>query len=126
MLRLYLYARVRVLSAQIAHETAGAACTRSSLRPLTFEGGKRRKPRTPFAPRECERAPSPLVDNLIAQFRRVLPTLVQREGVARVSVAIPGIVATTRMSLRSCGLRSGRPGSRPPPARTIGQRNESI
>ncbi len=34
MLPLDLYARVRVFSAQIAHETAGAARTRSSLRPL--------------------------------------------------------------------------------------------
>ena len=34
MLRLYLYARVRVFKCAIAHETAGAARTRSSLRPL--------------------------------------------------------------------------------------------
>ena len=37
MLPLDLYARVRVFSAQIAHETAGAARTRSSLRPLNSE-----------------------------------------------------------------------------------------
>src|SRR6187399_1045402 len=41
MLRLYLYARVHVLFAQIAHGTAGAACTRSSLRPHLFERAKR-------------------------------------------------------------------------------------
>ena len=40
MLPLYLYARVRVLSAQIAHETAGAASTRSSLRPLNERAGR--------------------------------------------------------------------------------------
>ena len=46
MLRLYLYARVHVLFAQIAHGTAGAACTRSSLRPHLFERATRRcKPR---------------------------------------------------------------------------------
>jgi hypothetical protein len=38
MLLLYLYARMRVLSAQIPHETAGAARTRSSLRPLFWKG----------------------------------------------------------------------------------------
>jgi hypothetical protein len=38
MLPLNLYARVRVFYAQIAHETAGAARTRSSLRPLFPEG----------------------------------------------------------------------------------------
>jgi hypothetical protein len=36
MLPLNLYARVRVFCAQIARETAGAASTRSSLRPQTF------------------------------------------------------------------------------------------
>ena len=40
MLRLYLYARVRLHYAQMARGTAGAACTRSSLRPLTFEEGE--------------------------------------------------------------------------------------
>ena len=35
MLQLYLYARVRFF-ALIAHETAGAASTRHSLRPLFF------------------------------------------------------------------------------------------
>ena len=35
MLRLYLYARVR-FCAFFAHETAGAASTRRSLRPLFF------------------------------------------------------------------------------------------
>ena len=44
MLPLDLYARVRVFCAQIAHETAGAACTRSSLRPL-FQEGNRSKAR---------------------------------------------------------------------------------
>jgi len=35
-----LYARVRVFMRKIAHETAGAACTRLSLRPLfQVEGG---------------------------------------------------------------------------------------
>jgi hypothetical protein len=34
MLRLYLYARVRHFSRTFAHETAGAASTRHSLRPL--------------------------------------------------------------------------------------------
>src|SRR5437868_12219336 len=37
VLRLYLYARVRTLL-HIAHETAGAASTRHSLLPLSFEG----------------------------------------------------------------------------------------
>ncbi len=39
MSRLYLYARVRFFCA-MAHETAGAAGTRSSLRPLFEEGEK--------------------------------------------------------------------------------------
>ena len=38
MFPLNLYARVRVLSMHSAHETAGAAHTRSSLRPLFEEG----------------------------------------------------------------------------------------
>ena len=38
MFPLNLYARVRVLVASIARETAGAARTRSSLRPLNFGG----------------------------------------------------------------------------------------
>ena len=40
MLPLYLYARVHFLYAQAAHETAGAARTRSSLRPLNERAGK--------------------------------------------------------------------------------------
>jgi hypothetical protein len=35
---LHLYARVRISLCIIAHETAGAARTRSSLRPLLFRG----------------------------------------------------------------------------------------
>ena len=38
MLPLHLYAHVRFLLMHIAHETAGAARTRSSLRPLLEEG----------------------------------------------------------------------------------------
>jgi hypothetical protein len=38
MLPLDLYARVRVFLCATAHETAGAARTRSSLRPLFSEG----------------------------------------------------------------------------------------
>ena len=38
MFPLNLYARVRLLHAHIAHETAGAAHTRLSLRPLFFRG----------------------------------------------------------------------------------------
>jgi len=48
---LNLYARVRTLHT-IAHGTAGAACTRSSLRPL-FEGGTNHQARARVAPREC-------------------------------------------------------------------------
>ena len=40
MFPLNLYARVRFLDAHFAHETAGAARTWSSLRPLIWEGGK--------------------------------------------------------------------------------------
>ena len=40
MLPLNLYARVRFLFAQLARETAGAASTRSSLRPLFLGGTK--------------------------------------------------------------------------------------
>jgi hypothetical protein len=42
-----------VLFAQIARETAGAASTRSSLRPLFGEGKRKCKPRA-NVPRECE------------------------------------------------------------------------
>ena len=38
MLPLHLYARVPPASSTIAHETAGAARTRLSLRPLVIEG----------------------------------------------------------------------------------------
>src|SRR5216683_4168378 len=37
---LNLYARVRFLMCILAHETAGAACTRSSLRPLRLTGAE--------------------------------------------------------------------------------------
>ena len=40
MLPLNLYARVRILLMHIARETAGAARTRSSLRPLLTERAK--------------------------------------------------------------------------------------
>jgi hypothetical protein len=40
---LNLYAHVRFLLMHIAHETAGAARTRSSLRPLRFGGGTKLK-----------------------------------------------------------------------------------
>src|SRR5665213_1132864 len=43
---LNLYARVRFLLMHIAHETAGAARTRPSLRPLAFLGEVICKPRT--------------------------------------------------------------------------------
>ena len=42
---LNLYARVRFFYVHFAHETAGAARTRLSLRPLLSEGGNRRKAR---------------------------------------------------------------------------------
>ena len=52
-----------VLFAQIARETAGAASTRSSLRPLIFEGKRRCKPRAisaarsrSYIHRHCERS----------------------------------------------------------------------
>src|SRR5215207_1552405 len=45
-----------VLFAQIARETAGAASTRSSLRPLIREGGKLIANLGQFMSRECERA----------------------------------------------------------------------
>ena len=41
MFPLNLYARVRISLCINAHETAGAARTRSSLRPLTFEGQRK-------------------------------------------------------------------------------------
>ena len=46
MFPLNLYAHVRFLLMHIAHETAGAARTRSSLRPLNFGGEVIGKPRT--------------------------------------------------------------------------------
>src|ERR1700694_128001 len=50
-----LYARVR-FSTVIAHETAGAARIRFSLRPLfVWRAGNRRKTRALSAPRECGR-----------------------------------------------------------------------
>ena len=52
---LNLYARVRFY-VHFAHETAGAARTRLSLRPLLFEGVNRRSSAT--APRQGGRMPS--------------------------------------------------------------------
>ncbi|HET7160706.1 MAG TPA: hypothetical protein VFI62_17030, partial [Burkholderiales bacterium] len=49
---LNLYARVRVFYAQIAHETAGAARTRSSLRPLYFKGDNEDANLGQFMPRD--------------------------------------------------------------------------
>jgi hypothetical protein len=51
MLRLYLYARVRI-SLHLAHETAGAASTRHSLLPLVGRERLLSKPRVLSAPRE--------------------------------------------------------------------------
>ena len=50
---LNLYARVRILFVHLAHETAGAARTRSSLRPSLL-GETSFKPRAQSAPRERE------------------------------------------------------------------------
>jgi hypothetical protein len=50
---LNLYARVRFLMHKCAHETAGAARTRSSLRPL-FEGDKAHANLGRIGPRECD------------------------------------------------------------------------
>ena len=48
---LNLYARVRFSFVQLAHETAGAACTRSSLRPLFSRAEVLGKPRAHHAAR---------------------------------------------------------------------------
>jgi hypothetical protein len=45
---------VRALPLSIAHETAGAARTRHSLRPLIVEGHDFQQNSDAFAPRECE------------------------------------------------------------------------
>jgi hypothetical protein len=45
---------MRALSVHIAHETAGAARTRHSLRPLTAEGKEILAKLGRNAPRECE------------------------------------------------------------------------
>jgi hypothetical protein len=57
-----LYARVQFCLAQIARETAGAASTRSSLRPLSFErvkskqtSGDQRREKAKLYQRHCER-----------------------------------------------------------------------
>jgi len=47
-----LYARVRTFLCTIARETAGAACTRSSLRPRFQERAKRDEKLGRFAPRD--------------------------------------------------------------------------
>jgi hypothetical protein len=57
MLPLYLYARVHFLLCATAHETAGAASIRSSLRPLNRGGQRRCKARTQRAAR-MRRTPS--------------------------------------------------------------------
>ena len=58
-----LYARVHALVAHVAHETAGAARTRSSLRPRIGEGKRRCRARANSCrenakayPRHCERS----------------------------------------------------------------------
>ena len=51
---LNLYARVRICLRIFAHETAGAARTRSSLRPLFLEGGKLMVKLGRIEPREAE------------------------------------------------------------------------
>jgi hypothetical protein len=54
MLPLNLYARVRVF-VHVAHETAGAARTRSSLRPLFFKGANEDANLGRIAPRDRDR-----------------------------------------------------------------------
>ena len=49
---LNLYARVRLSYVHFAHETAGAARTRLSLRPLRFQRATRLQNLGPFAPRD--------------------------------------------------------------------------
>jgi hypothetical protein len=49
---LNLYARVRFLLRELARETAGAARTQSSLRPLNFRGPRLITTRAQCAPRE--------------------------------------------------------------------------
>ena len=58
MLPLNLYARVRVFKCAIAHETAGAARIRSSLRPLTLGGQTKYKPRADACRENAKLCPS--------------------------------------------------------------------
>ena len=66
MLPLNLYARVRVFKCAIAHETAGAARTRSSLRPLFSKGANEDAGLGQNMPRERETV-SPVIASAAKQ-----------------------------------------------------------
>ena len=81
MFPLHLYAHVRFLMHSIAHETAGAARTRSSLRPLLFEARTKLKTSGKTMSREREgmfsrHRPAPVLDPIgddrAIQYSRVL------------------------------------------------------
>ena len=108
MLRLYLYARVRVFCAQIAHGTAGAACTRSSLRPLFKRranedanlGRNVSRERECVSTRHCERS------DLSAVARRAKADT--RDRLDHPHVAEPAIGRAFARHVGSCGLPSGQ------------------
>ena len=62
---LNLYARVRFCLRNIARETAGAASTRSSLRPLIFEEGQTKMQTSGVSRREIAKSYSVVVTRLV-------------------------------------------------------------
>jgi hypothetical protein len=88
---LNLYAHVRFCQVRLAHETAGAACTRSSLRPLFLRG------------REVIQQTSGDQRRENAKSRSQLSNVV----LARMSEARSGaVLELSRISLRSSELKA--------------------
>jgi hypothetical protein len=83
---LSLYARARTYFS-IAHETAGAACTRHSLHPLIFEGDpiKTRAHRAArlrrYVLNEAQRVYEDLLGRKITKFQRLLIALSSRSAI---------------------------------------------
>ena len=96
VLRLYLYARVRI-SLHLAHGTAGAASTRHSLLPLF--GGQRHENLGRKVPRECETASSRHCE------RSATTTVIPREAgyPVRCGVSIPSLTSLAYWIVRLRG-----------------------
>src|SRR3979409_1873041 len=91
---------VCVFLCNFAHETAGAACTRHSLRPL-FSGRKIHARLARIAPRECETVSHSSLRGALATKQSILSLCRAMDCFASLAMTVLGPGAS-RPRLRSC------------------------